>query len=637
MAGNLPRLDSEWLEADGLGGFAMGTVGLVRTRRYHALLQVATTPPTGRVLLVNGADVYLETASGTYALSTQAYAPDTLHPDGARRVAWFASEPWPTWRLRAEDGTEIEQEIFAVHGEPTVVVRWRRVVGSGVAQLRVVPFVSGRDHHALHAESAERLPRVARDGGIVTLDLGDGLPEVRMLANGRFQARPDWYRRFLYRGESERGLDAVEDLATPGEFVFDLTGADAHWILSAAPLPLEDPVHLSAGLRAREAARRARFAEPLARAADQYLVRRADGLSVVAGYPWFTDWGRDTFLALRGLCLATGRLDEAWAVLRAWAPHVSQGMLPNRFPDRGEAPEYGSVDAALWFVVAVHETLRAAARAGREVGEEAVEDLVAAVLGVLEAHLRGTRHGIRVTEDGLLAAGVPGLQLTWMDARVGGREITPRIGKPVEVQALWLNALRAGALLDPRYGEPFTRALASFHVRFWNPDRACLYDVVDADHHTGAMDAALRPNQILAVGGLPASMVTRARARAIVQTVEAHLLTPLGLRSLAPGEAGYRPRFEGGPEQRDGAYHQGTVWPWLIGPFAEAWVRAGFGTPAQARDRFLPPLLRHLEEAGLGHVSEVFDAEAPQRPGGCPFQAWSLAELLRIRDPKWTP
>jgi predicted glycogen debranching enzyme len=354
---------------------------------------------------------------------------------------------------------------------------------------------------------------------------------------------------------------------------------------------------------------------------------------MIAGYPWFGDWGRDTFIALRGLLLATGRVTEALEVLTAWAGVVSQGMLPNFFPDGAVAPEFNSVDASLWYVVAVAEALEAG---GAEVPGAQRRRLVDAVEAILDGYARGTRYGIRCDADGLLLVGVRGQQLTWMDARVDGNEITPRIGKPVEVQALWLNALATAAGLGTasgsRWKETLERGRACFEPRFWNEERGCLYDVVDVDHRPGAVDATLRPNQILAVGGLPFPLLTAERARSVVAVVERELVTPLGLRSLARSEPGYAPRYAGGVAERDGAYHQGTVWPWLIGPFVEAFVRAHGGGDAMgtARARFVAPLLAHLHDAGIGHVSEVAGGDVPHAPGGCPFQAWSLGELLRI-------
>jgi predicted glycogen debranching enzyme len=332
------------------------------------------------------------------------------------------------------------------------------------------------------------------------------------------------------------------------------------------------------------------------------------------------------------LCLSTGRLRDARDILVAWAGTVSEGMLPNRFPDGGDTPEFNAVDASLWYVVAAGELLE---RVTRRSGILTAEDRAAlelAVSSIVVGYAAGTRYGIRLDDDGLLAAGVPGVQLTWMDARVGDRVITPRIGKPVEIQALWLNALQVAARFNRAWLEPLTRGRRTFAERFWS-HRGYLADVIDVDHVSGTRDDTFRPNQILAVGGLPLAIVDGDRARAIVDAVEARLVTPVGLRSLAPGEPGYASRYEGDSSARDAVYHQGTVWPWLIGAFVDAWLRVHGSTAehrAEARRRFVAPLYEHLRIAGLGHVSEIADAEGPFTPRGCPFQAWSLGELIRV-------
>ena len=363
------------------------------------------------------------------------------------------------------------------------------------------------------------------------------------------------------------------------------------------------------------------------------MVTRGTGRTIIAGYPWFGDWGRDTFIALRGLCLATGRLDDARSILLEWGSVVSQGMLPNRFADDGDTPEYNSVDASLWYVVVVGEWLDAMVAVGREVATSDQACLRTAVETILEDYMRGTRYRIHADVDGLLACGAPGTQLTWMDAKLGDGVVTPRIGKPVEVQALWVNALDVGARFVPHWGELRDGARTTFEARFWNEPRGCLYDAVDVDHVAGTGDASVRPNQLFALGGLPLALVEGKRARRLLELAERELLTPLGLRSLAPGEPGYAPHYAGGVRERDAAYHQGTVWPWLMGAFVEAWLRARDSSEpakAEARARFLAPLHEHLNVAGLCHVSEIGDAEAPHTPNGCPFQAWSVGELLRL-------
>ncbi len=637
----------EWLEADGQGGFASGTVAGVRTRRYHALLLAATTPPTGRVVLVNGIEAWVEEEGRTTPLTTQHYLPDVTHPDGHSRLVDFRPDPWPTWRWWIRDGVEIVQEILVPrvgpgHGKgqegegTSVAIRWRLEGESSAALLlKARPLLSGRDMHALHHENGEfRFDGETVGDGIRWRPYA-GLPAVFSHANGSYAQDPIWYRSFLYEEERARGLDHVEDLASPGVLTWELVRADAVWILSAGDAtPAEpDASRRAAGLRDRERRRRRSFASPLHRAGDAYLVRRGDGATIIAGYPWFGDWGRDTFIALRGLCLATGRLVEASQILTQWADAVSEGMLPNRFVEQGDAPEFNSVDAALWYVIAVDEFFRCAEErglSGLERLRPRLEDAVDAILG---GYATGTRHGIRVDDDGLLAAGAPGLQLTWMDAKVGDWVVTPRIGKPVELQGLWINALAVGRRLTARWGQLFRLARATFPERFWNAEGSYLFDVVDVDHERGALDWSFRPNQVFAVGGLPIPLLDKGRARAVVDAVEHRLWTPLGLRSLAPDDPAYRRRYEGGIAERDGAYHQGTVWPWLIGPFVEAWLRVrGGGAVAreEARCRFLAPILAHLDEAGLGHVSEIADAEPPHAPRGCPFQAWSVAEALRL-------
>jgi predicted glycogen debranching enzyme len=641
MSHSLPPLDAEWLEADGLGGFASGTVSGVRTRRYHALLLPATTPPAGRMALVNGFDASVETPRGTFAISAQRYAPDIVHPDGVARLESFTHEPWPRWTWRLTDDLTIEQEIFAVHGKPAVFVAWK-LIGElhGSVTLKARPFLSIRDFHGMQHENGAFRFEPAESFEHVIWHPYEGAPGVVARSNGHYRHEPVWYRNFLYAEEAARGLDATEDLASPGVFHWDLAAKPAVWLFTPTEQRLnhlESTEELYVMTRRAESTRRAAFASPLHHAADAYLVQRGTGRTLVAGYPWFGDWGRDTFIALRGLCLATGRLEEARDILVEWAGTVSEGMLPNRFPDRGEAPEFNSVDASLWYVIAVHEYLEVVEqqRPASFTADCHTQKLRAAVEEILAGYSSGTRFGIRADTDGLLACGQPGAQLTWMDAKIGDWVVTPRTGKPVEIQALWINALWVSLHTSSCWEYLFEKARASFAERFWNEATAGLFDVVDCDHQPGVNDATVRPNQIFAVGGLPFSLLEGERARQVVAAVEEKLLTPLGLRSLAPGSPGYAPRYAGGVWQRDSTYHQGTVWPWLIGAFIEAWLMVRSGTAAaktEARTRFLTPLRAHLAAAGLGHVSEIADAEAPHTPRGCPFQAWSLAELLRLES-----
>jgi predicted glycogen debranching enzyme len=641
------RLD-EWLEADGLGGFASGTISGVRSRRYHALLLSATMPPSGRMVLVNGLDCWVDAdgsgreRAGDEFLTRQQYAPDVV--TAGAEIESFAYEPWPRWVYRLADGTRIEHELFVPRGTSAVMLRWRIADGraggrAGGVVLRVRPFLSGRDFHSLQHENTAL--RFGGDVGLgqVRWQSYPDVPAVTALTNGAYRPDPAWYRGFVYAEEQARGLDYAEDLAAPGVFTWDLSRGDACLVLTNDPDAVvragDDAESVASRYRASETRRRKAFGTPLERAGDAYLVRRGEGRTIIAGYPWFGDWGRDTFIALRGLCLATGRLAEAREILLEWAGQVSEGMLPNRFADAVDAPEFNSVDAALWYVVAVHEYLEAGRRAGGRADRRRSDcvRLQAACRAIVAGYAAGTRHRIHLDGDGLLAAGEPGVQLTWMDAKVGDWVVTPRIGKPVEVQALWLNALKIVSAWDPAWGEVHERGLRAFGERFWSAEWGWLNDVVDPDHRPGGYDASLRPNQILAVGGLPFAVLDRERARRVVEVVEANLLTPVGLRSLAPADPRYVGRYEGGVLQRDSCYHQGTVWPWLLGPFVEAWVRVRGGTlPArrEARVRFLAPLMQHLAQGGLGHVSEIADADPPHAPRGCPFQAWSVGEALRL-------
>ena len=619
---------AEWLEADGLGGFASGTVSGIRTRRYHALLLTATTPPAGRMVLVNGFDAWVQTSNGTFPISSQRYQPDVIHPDGVGRLIDFQPEPWPRWTYQIGEGLLVEQEVFVPRGASVAVMRWS-LSGNGPASLIVRPFLSGRDFHGTHHENGVFNFSAEVAGDRVTWSPYPGVLRVTARSNGQYRSQPDWYRNFAYSEEQARGLDFIEDLAAPGVFEFDLGAGRAELVLVAEGHEAVCSQSLDEIAR-HEQARRIAFPSKLHKAADAYLVQRGTGKTIIAGYPWFGDWGRDTFIALRGLCLATGRYEDARDILVEWAGTVSEGMLPNRFPDKGETPEFNSVDASLWYVIASHELLQTASSSCTA---DQIGKIESAIEAILDGYSQGTRFGIRLDECGLLACGVPGVQLTWMDAKVGDWVITPRIGKPVEVQALWLNALWIGAQRSPRWQSLFDSGIESFRSRFWNESRRCLFDVIDCDHQHGTLDASLRPNQIFAVGGLPLCLLEDEPARAVVDAVEASLLTAKGLRSLGPGETDYHPRYEGGVVQRDGSYHQGTVWPWLMGPFVEAWLRVRGNSQSaleEARNRFLPPLYEHLNEAGLGHVSEITDAEAPYTPRGCPFQAWSLGELLRL-------
>ena len=615
-------LNAEWLEADGQGGFAMGTAGLVRTRRYHGLLTTARVPPTGRMVLISGVEAW-----AGFPLSAARYASGTTYPDvtypgvtypavtypgGQDRLASFTAEPWPTWVFDS-DGVTIEHSLFVEPTGGATVLRWR-VLSGVAASLTVRPLLAVRDYHALRREGPIDLTPTGMGQNVSWRP--DGIA-IGTLSTGAYAHDPMWFRNVLYTTEQARGLDCVEDVASPGVFTFDLAAHDAVLIFRQGDSLAADALAHAAVLEAAERTRRA-APDRLARSAGSYMVARGSGRTILAGFPWFTDWGRDTFISLRGLLLGTGHGAAAAAILHTWAELIDGGMVPNRFPDDGGAPEYNTVDGALWFCVAVHDVL--AAGAGGPVLRDAVER-------VIDGHIAGTRYGIGVDADGLVHAGAPGQQLTWMDAKYGDTVVTPRHGKPVEIQALWINALRSAGQWTSRFASlerTATVSLAQFH----DPATGGLADVL---HPGGTQDRSVRPNQIFAVGGLPFQVVHGPAAAAIVDLVEARLLTPMGLRTLDPADPAYCPRYEGGVVQRDSAYHQGTVWPWLMGAYVQAALRVrGPAAIADLRAQCLAPLLAHLD-ANCGHVCEVAHGTAPHTPGGCPAQAWSLGELIRIR------
>jgi predicted glycogen debranching enzyme len=625
----------EWLEADGLGGFASGTSSGLRSRRYHGVLLAATTPPTGRLMLVNGFEAWVETPSGRYAVSSQRYAPDVIYPDGVSRLESFVNDPWPRWTFRLEDGTVVEHELIVQHGAPVTGLSWRLRTPLANAKLEVRLLLSGRDYHSTHHENSAFRFDADLSGSCVTWRPYDGVPAITAFTNGQYVARPEWFRNFLYEEERARGLDHLEDLASPGMFTFDLAQPAVLLLTTDASrlhaADLDNAKDLFDRTQESERQRR-QFPSALHRAADSYLVDRGPGKTIVAGYPWFTDWGRDTFISIRGLCIATGRLREARDILLAWSGAVSEGMLPNRFPDQGDVAEFNSVDASLWYVIAVHDFLARSAEQRFELLPEHTLALRSAVDAILAGYAAGTRFGIRVDTDGLLASGAPGQQLTWMDAKVGDWVVTARAGKPVEIQALWLNALWVAGHWTNRWDAMLKSGTRAFRERFWNAADGMLFDVIDVNHEPGTIDGACRPNQIFAVGGLPLVLLDKPIARQVVDAVELQLLTPMGLRSLAPGSPGYAPRYEGSGAERDARYHQGTVWPWLLGPFVEAWLRVrrpSERAKSEARERFVAPLLELAGQSG-GHVPEIADADPPHTPRGCPCQAWSVAELLRL-------
>jgi predicted glycogen debranching enzyme len=631
----------EWIVTNGIGGYAAGTVGGVNTRRYHGLLVAALAPPVERTAMVAKLDATVRYHDMIVPLASNEFADGTVAPHGYRQLAAFRLDGLlPVWTWLVGDAL-IEQCVWMTHGRNTTYVTYRLVRASGPVELELTPLCTYRDYHWQHRGRRDADIR-ALDNGFEVVAYRGARPYRVLLEQGQFELTPDWYWNFKHREEGARGLDDVEDLLRPAVIRVPLeAGATAAVVLTAETEPVVAADASLAAERARQQELLAQARLPrrapawidrLTLAADQFIVERRDrsgatlGKTVIAGYPWFSDWGRDTMIALPGLTLATGRVDDAASILRTFARFVDAGMLPNRFPDGGETPEYNTVDATLWYFVAVHAYLAATNDGALR------RELYPALADIVAWHRHGTRYGIHVDpNDGLLYAGEAGVQLTWMDAKVGDWVVTPRVGKCVEINALWFNALEilasiaaaeddAAAATD--YRAQAARVADSFGKRFWYAG-GYLYDVVDGPDGD---DASLRPNQLLAIS-LPHALLDGERARAVVDTCARELWTPVGLRSLSPSDPRYVAEYHGGPRERDGAYHQGTVWSWLLGAFVDAYRRV-HGDAATARC-FLDGMAAHLREACVGQISEIFDGDAPFTPRGCFAQAWGVAEILR--------
>jgi predicted glycogen debranching enzyme len=639
-------LTREWLETNGLGGFSSSTITGLNTRRYHGLLVAATKPPVGRIVMLSKVEETLIAGGRRYELSSNQY-PGVIHPQGYKYQTGFRLDPFPIFTYEVE-GLIIEKSVLMVKGENTVVIQYqfrekhsdtaKRQAPTANCFLELRPLIAFRDYHSLTHENSTLNPQVDREDALVSIKPYADLPALHFAHEAdELDAHGYWYRNFEYQIERERGFDFTEDLFSPFVLTFDLSGRS---FVSLVASTERREISRTDEYRQAEIERRQKIVESapssdelvraLVAAADQFIVARGEEKTVVAGYHWFCDWGRDTMIALSGLTLVTNHTDVARSILLEFARHVDRGMIPNRFPDAGETPEYNTVDATLWFFEAVRSLLHYT-----DDYDFVRVNLYDVLTDIIAWHVRGTHYGIHVDSDALLSAGEEGVQLTWMDAKVGDWVVTPRVGKPVEIQSLWYNALRvmeelAGKFGDEanqsRYAEMAERARVSFNELFWNEDADCLYDVVDGDYK----DASIRPNQIFAAS-LKHSMLSQERARRVVEMVERDLLTPYGLRSLSPYDPQYRGRYEGDSLSRDGAYHQGTVWGWLIGPFITAYIKAHEGSE-EARERarlWLAAFHSHLSEAGLGQISEIFDGDAPHTPRGCIAQAWSVAELLR--------
>ena len=627
-------IQHEWIETNGLGGWASSSIIGCNTRRYHGLLVAATKPPAERTALVSKLDETIVINESRYELGVNQYPNNTIHPNGNDYLQSFTKNIFPEWIYHV-NGIELKKSIAMIHGENTTVIIYEVIKAIKNFTLELLPLLSVRNYHSLMLanDSVQQIAEFSDNIFKATLYNGTAAINIHV-PGGDYQHHPNWFLHFNYAVEQYRGLDYQEDLFNPGHFSIQLKKGDVLGII----LSTENVEGKSAmQLLQQEKIRRKKLVEnnkeetvqQLILAADQFIVNRGANLkTIIAGYHWFTDWGRDTMISLPGLCLSTERYDDAKKIIAAFAGSVSMGMLPNRFQDNNEPPEYNNVDGTLWYFIAVQKYLEATGDR-----EFVINEILPVLKGIIDWHFRGTRYNIHVEEDGLLYAGEEGQQLTWMDAKIGTWVVTPRMGKPVEIQALWYNALKifAGLLrMNTQEHDALlvelsaAKAKQSFENLFWIEAGNYLYDVID-EHDKP--DASLRPNQLFAIS-LPYALLEGDKALAVLEIVTEKLYTPVGLRSLPPEGVHYVHQYGGDAWHRDSSYHQGTVWSWLLGPYIDALMKTG-NHLSKAKE-VIEKFKYHLNEGGIGTVSEIFDADAPHHPRGCMAQAWGVAEILRV-------
>jgi len=642
--------DKEWLLTNGIGGYASSTVCGMNSRRYHGLLVAATHPPIGRLVMLSKLEDVLIVNGERIELSTNVYGDDFVHPQGYRHLKQFRLDPFPVLTY-AIDRVVVEKSVYMPRGQNTVVIEYvLKGLGTGDdIRLEIAPLIAFRDYHATTHQNSAIDMSLSEGAGSVKLKPYPDLPPLNIAHNAdQVEKTGYWYNNFEYREERARGLDHREDLFNPLILKGSLSAGNRFVLIASTE---QVTVEMAAGFRRQELRRHeairdrqrasesnAELIQSLETAAEQFIVARPPFKTVIAGYHWFGDWGRDTMIALPGLLLSTDQPQAAKEILLQFLRYIHGGMLPNRFPDEGEKPEYNTVDATLWFIDAIWQYLnyRSDAKWRKEALELTRVQFYPALKSIVHHHLVGTSYGIHADSDGFLWAGDHSTQLTWMDAKVGDVAITPRAGRPVEIQALWYNALRTVEALGRKFGDPAAadycagvanRLRSNFERVFWNDRDQCLYDVVDEK----TADASMRPNQVIAVS-LRHNLLDKAKTRKVLDAAERDLLTPFGLRTLSPSDPRYRARYEGDVWGRDSAYHQGTVWPWLAGPYFAAKIMNAddVAVALEETQDWLTRFAIHLQEAGLGQISEIFDAEEPFHPRGCIAQAWSVSEILRL-------
>lgn len=624
----------EWLETNGVGGYSSGSVAGSNTRRYHGILVAATQPPVGRMVVLSKLEETLVVKDKRFELSSNQY-PGTVYPQGFQYLRSFERDLFPQFVYEA-GGVELRKTIAGIHGENTVVIVFEVLKAKGKLKLELMPLASCKDFHSEARANDSIYRNYLFDEGVFQTMNYEACPEIFVSVPGSsFVDAKSWYYNYEHAIEQQRGLDYKEDLFTHGHFEVELKEGDKLAVIVSTEDPRgRDGLQLVEKERTRREALSKPFAfhdglRRLSLAADQFIVKRGDLNTIIAGYHWFSDWGRDTMISLPGLCIATGRFNDLKNIILAFANSVSEGMLPNRFPDSGEKPEYNTIDATLWFFVAIYKYYAASK------DKQFVTKILPVLTDIVEWHYEGTRYNIHVdTADGLLYGGQDGVQLTWMDAKVGNWVVTPRKGKVVEINALWYNALQILSFLSSESGDPDSskkwkekagQVHESFNEKFWNELRGCLFDFIDGEEK----NTDLRANQLYAIS-LPFPLLSKQRATKVLKVISEQLYTPKGLRTLERSHPDYKHQCTGDIHARDGAYHQGTVWSFLAGPYVDAILFVKGDKGKKEALHVVEDLLRTLDERCVGSISEIFDSEEPHTAQGCVAQAWGVAELLRV-------
>jgi len=629
-------VQDEWLETNGLGGWAGSSIIGCNTRRYHGLLVAATVPPTERMNLVNKLDETIILSNQRFDLSTNDYG-DVISPQGYQYLSSFKKDLFPEW-IYEVNGIKLTKTIAMVHGENTTLIIYKVQKANEPFILELLPLISARGYHSLQHAYNNIFWDVQFENGIFKNQPFYGAPNIYLSVPGAtYKHDPRWFYRFNYAVEKYRGLDFEEDLFNHGMFTLEIKEGDSLGIIISTKNPQNRNVHIlleQENLRRKDLIKGYEKNETLQQlilAADQFIVKRDEDLkTVIAGYHWFTDWSRDTMISLPGLCLSTARYEDAKKIIAAFAKNVSMGMLPNRFTDNNEPPEYNNVDGTLWYFVAIYKYLE-----HTNDTEFILKEILPVLKNIIDWHFKGTRYNIHVDEDGLLYAGEKGVQLTWMDAKIGDWVVTPRMGKPVEIQALWYNTLNIFSKLLEMNGQEedarivcidANKAKKSFLQKFWFEEGHYLYDVINEKENP---DATLRPNQLFAIS-LPFALIEGEQAEAVLKIMEEQLYTPVGLKSLPKSDVHYVPVYGGDTYHRDSSYHEGTVWSWLLGPYIDALMKSESENKKAKAKKVIEDFKYHLNEGCIGSVSEIFDADEPHHPRGCVAQAWGVAEILRV-------